>query len=253
MAPCVRACVCVCVCVCACVCVCVCVCVRACVYSRTTNKSSLLSTPWKLSWRYVAWDCVAISLRDLTCKLVLLWALSWELTELMLNHTSYRIICAFIAFLTVYNHSHHFYTKIRILYNQLLSNQVRAPGGFCWLQKSPISHRPWFFRTTRTADLAARKHSKIVQSAPPARPCTSIVDMSHVHVQCSASMSIPYTYEYAYAKSCLCTCTHAGPRVEAARRHGKAFDIFCMRRNRGSVVLLPTTILALETAGGLGR
>ena len=70
---------------------------------------------------------------------------------------------------------------------------------------------------------------------------------------CTCSASMPCTYVYAYAQSCLCTCTHAGPRVEAARRHGKAFDNFCMRRNRGSVVLLPTTILALETARGLGR
>ena len=86
-----------------------------------------------------------------------------------------------------------------------------------------------FFRTiyyTYTADLAARKHSKIVQSAPPARPCTSIVDVSHVHVQCSASMPIPYVY--ANAKSCLCTCTHAELRGLCAQapEFGKTFDIF---------------------------
>ena len=101
-------------------------------------------------------------------------------------------------------------------------------------------------------------HSKIVQSAPAARPCTSIVDVSHVHVLCSCSASMPIPYVYAYAKSCLCTCTHAEPRggCAQAREFGKAFDIFCTRRNRGSVVLLPTIILALvviETARGLGR
>ena len=91
---------------------------------------------------------------------------------------------------------------------------------------------------------------------PRARPCTSIVDVSHVHVQCSVSMPIPYTHVYAYANILLVhvhTYTYMQNHVEAARRHGKTFDIVCMRRSRGSVVLPPTTILALETARGLGR
>ena len=59
---------------------------------------------------------------------------------------------------------------------------------------------------------------------------------------------------YVRVRVCKILLVHVHTcRTTWRHRHGKAFDIFCIRRKCGSVVLLPTTILALETARGLGR
>ena len=145
----------------------------------------------------------------------------------------------------------------RVVFVDFKNHLFRADLGFFALHIQPRAPRLWrleFAKLTKARAYAyAQLKDRSERAAPPARPCTSIVD---VYTRARAVPVCQYnsnTVRVRVRKILLVhehTCRTTW-RLRAGT--GKLLIFFCMRRNRGSVVLLPTTILALETARGLGR
>ena len=141
----------------------------------------------------------------------------------------------------------------RVVFVDFKNHLFRADLGFFALHIQPRAPRLWrleFAKLTKARVYSAQRSFRARRAARAPLHFDRRLD---VYTRARAVPVCQYYRTSTRTQNLACARAHMQDHVEAARRHRKAFDIFCMRRNRGSVVLLPTTILALETARGLGR